>query len=72
MAVASPQQSAPPGIWLRWRSQHNNNSDWHWRHKNDPTTYCGFRPKVVLETVKEWNPLRACRKCMNRISREGY
>jgi hypothetical protein len=47
---------------------------WHWVHKKDSTTYCGVRAPADPETTEpRWNPLiRCCRKCLERIGREGY
>ena len=63
----------PRGTWIRWTSLHRNNTNWHWLHSTDSTTYCGQpKPPNPKSTESMWNPLSPCKKCIDRINREGY
>jgi hypothetical protein len=59
---------------VRAQARSRNRPYWHWVHGNDTTTYCGFeRPTDLQDQEERWNPLiRCCRKCLERIGREGY
>ena len=61
------------GVWLTWHSKHRNKSAWHWFHGKDQLTYCGLRkPASADAESRMWDPLNGCRKCLERINREGY
>lgn len=72
MSEPATQSLIVSGTWTKW-TKRGNKTTWHWFHKNDPVAYCGaHRPDQRSTQLAEWNPLRPCRKCLDRINREGY
>ena len=74
--VAGPSQLTVEraGRWLKAKAKHRTPAYWHWVHRSDPTAYCGIpKPTDVADVEPTYEPMvRACRKCIARIQREGY